>query len=128
MSTGDFMLILKGLKRGSLVQFDRGSIRKLERFVADHRERFDDMQPMLIELKACEKIYRDSVPDVTHNFVRLFYSRRLWATMLDSAVAGWQVKILSMRPARKSWREADSRLSLLRSWVCCRFWALFFSG
>ncbi len=92
MSPGDFMLILKGLGRGSLVQFDRGSIDKLERFIGEHNENFTDMQDMLNELKTSERIYRDSVPDITHNHIRLFYSRRLWSTMFKSAVRGWKVQ------------------------------------
>jgi len=92
MSPGDFKLIVKGLGRGSLVQFDRGSIGQLERFIEAHRNDFTDMRDMLDELKACERIYRDSVPDITHNFARLFYSRRLWSTLFDSAVNGWKVR------------------------------------
>jgi hypothetical protein len=92
MSPGDFKLIIKGLGRGSLVQFDRGSISQLERFIEAHHNDFADMRDMLDELKACERIYRDSVPDITHNFTRLFYSRRLWLTLFDSAVNGWKVR------------------------------------
>jgi hypothetical protein len=92
MSPGDFKLIVKGLGRGSLVQFDRGSISQLERFIEAHHDDFTDMRDMLDELKACERIYRDSVPDITHNFARLFYSRRLWSTLFDSAVNGWKVR------------------------------------
>ncbi len=92
MSPGDFKLIVKGLGRGTLVQFDRGSISQLERFIEAHHNDFTDMRDMLDELKACERIYRDSVPDITHNFARLFYSSRLWSTLLDSAVNGWQVR------------------------------------
>ena len=92
MSPGDFKLIIKGLGRGSLVQFDRGSISQLERFIEAHHNDFADMRDMLDELKACERIYRDSVPDITHNFARLFYSRRLWSTLFDSAVNGWKVR------------------------------------
>jgi hypothetical protein len=94
MSPGDFKLIFKGLKRGSLVQFDRGSIQKLEQFVNGYKDDFADMLEMLQELKACERIYRDSVPDITHNRLRLFYSGQLWSTMLDSAVNGWKVQNL----------------------------------
>ena len=92
MSPGDFKLIIKGLGRGSLVQFDRGSIRQLERFIEAHHNDFADMREMLAELKASERIYRDSVPDITHNFIRLFYSGRLWSTLFDSAVNGWKVR------------------------------------
>ncbi|MBW1957237.1 MAG: hypothetical protein JRF31_06940 [Deltaproteobacteria bacterium] len=92
MSPGDFKLIIKGLGRGSLVQFDRGSIEQLERFIEAHPNDFADMREMLDELKASERIYRDSVPDITHNFIRLFYSGRLWSTLFDSAVNGWKVR------------------------------------
>ncbi len=94
MSPGDVKLILQGLTRGSLVQFDRGSLARLDRFVAAHSAEFADMQQMLTELKAAERVYRDSVPDFTHNHVRLLYSGRLWGTMLNSAVTGWQVRRL----------------------------------
>ena len=92
MSPGDVKLILKGLGRGSLVQFDRGDLDQLEHFVTAHGAKFADMQEMLAELKATDRTYRDSVPDITHNHVRLLYSGRLWATMFDSAVAGWKVR------------------------------------
>lgn len=94
MSPGDFKLIAKGLTRGSLVQFDRGSLGKLEEFVEAHPDHFADMGPMLEELKEAERIYRNSIPDITHNHVKLLYSRNLWATMLDSAVTGWKVRNL----------------------------------
>ncbi|MHC4692873.1 MAG: hypothetical protein ACYS67_09025 [Planctomycetota bacterium] len=92
MSPGDFKLILKGLFRGSLVQFDRGSIAKLERFIKQNSEEFTDSQQLLDELKADESVYRNSVPDITHNHMRLLYSKKLWSTMLDSAVTGWKVR------------------------------------
>jgi hypothetical protein len=94
MSPGDVKLIFQGLGRGSLVQFDRGSLDRLDRFVAGHRAEFADMQRILAELKEAERVYRDSVPDITHNHVRLLYSGRLWGTMLDSAVTGWKVRDL----------------------------------
>jgi hypothetical protein len=92
MSPGDVKLILQGFGRGSPVQFDRGNLDRLDRFVAAHRDEFADMQGILTELKEVERIYRDSVPDITHNHVRLLYSGRLWGTILDSAVTGWQMK------------------------------------
>jgi hypothetical protein len=94
MSPGDVMLILKGIARGSLVQFDRGSVARLERFVETHAAEFADAEDMLAELKTAERTYRDSVPDITHNHVRLLYSGRLWSTIFDSAVTGWKVRNL----------------------------------
>jgi len=94
MSPGDFKLIIKGIMRGSLVQFDRGSIRKLQDFMKAHPKEFTDCEKMLDELKAAEQVYRNSVPDITHNHIRLLYSRQLWSTILDSAVTGWRVRNL----------------------------------
>jgi hypothetical protein len=94
MSPGDFKLIAKGLTRGSVVQFDRGNIAKLEAFAQAHGDEFADMREMLEDLKTSERLYRDSVPDITHNHIRLLCSRKLWSTMLGSAVTGWQVRNL----------------------------------
>jgi len=94
MSPGDFKLIVKGLIRCSLVQFDRGDVAKLEAFVQAHGDKFADSAEMLEELKNNEQVYRNSVPDITHNHIRLLYSRKLWSTMRDSAVTGWQVRNL----------------------------------
>jgi hypothetical protein len=94
MSPGDLKLIFKGLARGSLVQFDRGNLKKLEAFVHEHGEEFAGMNEMLDDLKKSEQLYRDSIPDITHNHLRLFYSGKLWSTMLDSAVTGWRVRNL----------------------------------
>jgi len=92
MSPGDIVLIFKGMVRGSLVQFDRGSLKKLEEFIETYKKEFMDMLPALEELKAGEKVYRDSVPDITHHHVRLLYSGKLWATMLKSLRVGWRVQ------------------------------------
>ncbi len=92
MSPGDVKLIAKGVARGSLVQFDRGSVEKLKRFADVHGAEFADMQGSLAELEKAERVYRDSIPDITHNHVRLLYSRRLWSTIFDSAVTGWKVR------------------------------------
>ncbi len=92
MSPGDFKLIVKGVCRGSLVQFDRGDIARLESFIDANSHEFEDMREMLGELKSAERVYRNSVPDITHNHLRLIYSRSLWSTMLSSTVTGWEVR------------------------------------
>ena len=92
MSPGDVILIGKGLARGSLVQFDRGDLDRLEAYVNVRPELFADMTGMLTELKAAERVYRDSMPDITHNHLRLLYSGKLWSTILSSAVTGWFVR------------------------------------
>jgi len=111
MSPGDFKLIFKGLMRGSLVQFDRGDIAKLEAFVQTHSEEFAGMRDMPAELKTADRLYRDSVPDITHNHARLLYSGKLWSTILDSAVTGW--KIRNLVDERHEWQFRRSNILTL---------------
>ena len=92
MSPGDFKLIWQGLKRGSLVQFDRGDIAKLESFVQDNSDAFGDSSALLEQLKHCEDIYRNSLPDITHNGFKLFYSGKLWKQIFSSAITSWKVR------------------------------------
>ena len=92
MSPGDFKLILTGLLRGSLVQFDRGDLEKLDSFIAAHGEAFEDMRGMLEELKTAEAEYRDSTPDITHHHVRLLFSGKLWSTIRRTAARGWRIR------------------------------------
>ena len=94
MSPGDFKLIGQGLMRGSLAQFDRGDLKALEQYIGAHGNEFADMHHALEELRESEKVYRDSLPDITHNHVRLLVSSRLWATILEGAVTGWRVRNL----------------------------------
>jgi hypothetical protein len=92
MSPGDIKLIFKGIARGSLVQFDRGSLKKLEKFLETYKEDFKDILPGLEELKTCEQVYRNSVPDITHNHVRLLFSKKLWSTILKSLRTSWRIR------------------------------------
>ncbi len=112
MSPGDFALIAKGICRGDLVQFDRGNIQKLESFTKTHSNYFVDMRPMLDELKADEAIYRNSVPDITQNGLRLFYDGRLWSTIINSAIIGWKVRNLIDESAEKKLRASRMRTVL----------------
>jgi hypothetical protein len=85
MSPGDVKLIFQGLLRGSLVQFDRGNLATLKSFIHKHKDTFTDLLPLVEELEKSERIYRNSIPDITHNHFRLLFSRRLWSTMLSSS-------------------------------------------
>ena len=106
MSPGDVPLIFKGLRRGSLVQFDRGDLNKLEGFIEAHSERFADMQDALGELKAADRKYRQSQIDVTHNHVRLLYSGKLWSNIFDAAVTGWSVRKITDQRATAALRSS----------------------
>jgi hypothetical protein len=94
MSPGDVKLIAKGLMRGALVQFDRGDISRLEQFMAAYPADFSGMENMLDELKKNEKVYRDSLVDITHNHIRLLYSAKLWSTIFNNLVTGWKINNL----------------------------------
>jgi len=92
MSPVDFKLIFQGIARASFVQFDRGNIDKLHRFVKANSENFSDMQEAMEELKEAEKLYRDSLPDVTHHHFKLIYSFKLWSSILRSNIKGWKIR------------------------------------
>jgi hypothetical protein len=92
MSPGDIKLIFQGIGRGSLVQFDRGNLKTLRKFIDGNAEHFSDMRQMFDRLVEADDIYRNSVPDITHNHIRLLYSGKLWSTMLDSAVIGFKTE------------------------------------
>ncbi len=92
MCPADFKLILKGIARGSWVQFDRGNLKKLENFIKTNPESFEDMGEAFEELKENEKIYRDSLPDITHHHFRLLFSPKLWSSILNGSITSWRVR------------------------------------
>ncbi|NIO48788.1 MAG: hypothetical protein GTN73_05030 [Candidatus Aminicenantes bacterium] len=92
MSPADFKLICKGIARASFVQFDRGNIDKLQSFVKTNSEAFAGMHEAMEELKETEKLYRDSLPDITHHHFKLIYSSRLWSSILKSSIKGWKIR------------------------------------
>lgn len=112
MSPADVKLIFRGLARGSLVQFDRGDLSRLRRFVAAHAEHFGDLQDALAELEQADRAYRESLPDVTHHHMRLLYSRRLWRGILDGMVTGWAARGLADERAAGRFRASRLRTML----------------
>ena len=108
MSPGDFMLILKGIARGSIVQFDRGDLKKLKAFIHENPEQFEDSKQMLDELMTNEQIYRNSIPDITHNHIQLLYSTKLWSTIFNSRVTGWKVRNLIDLEHEQKFRKCKS--------------------
>ena len=89
MSPADFKLILQGMGRGHLVQFDRGDVHRLERFILRHRSKFIDLFPALEELKEAERAYRSLLPDVTHHGVRVFADPALSRGIVAGTTEGW---------------------------------------
>jgi hypothetical protein len=89
MSPVDVPLILRGLLRGRLVQFDRCDIDRLKAFVNGSGE-YGDLGSAIEELEAQTEIYRSSQPDITHHHVRLLSSRRLRRSVRQGAITAWQ--------------------------------------
>ena len=94
MSPADFKLIIKGLFRGNLVQFDRGNLKKLEGFINQNKEEFKDLMPAYEELLVREPQYRGSIPDISHQGLKLIYKRQLRKTVKQGLIKGWECKEL----------------------------------
>ncbi len=94
MSPADFKLIITGLLRGNLVQFDRGDLKKLDSFINRHKEKFEDLMPAYKELLLQEPLYRQSLPDITHQGLKLFYQKSLRQSVKQGLIRGWASKEL----------------------------------
>ncbi len=90
MSPGDVKLIFKGIFRGSLVQFDRGNLDKLRRFIDANSEKFADMQDAFTELVFAEREYRKSQIDITHNHLHLLEPDR-WSKISHGEISAAEV-------------------------------------
>ena len=90
MSPVDVRLILSGLLRGKLVQFDRSDLARFRKFIEEHRADFEDLRPAVDELLEQEAIHRASLPDLTHHHVRLITDRRLRRSVGDGAITAWK--------------------------------------
>jgi hypothetical protein len=88
----DFKLIVQGIGRGSLVQFDRGDVEALESHVAAHAADFAGLDGAVDELKAVDQAYRDSLPDITHHHVKLITQPRLWTSIHRAWVRAWEIR------------------------------------
>ena len=88
----DFKLIVQGVARGSLVQFDRGDVGALESYVAGHAEEFAGMAGAVEDLKVADGAYRDSLPDITHHHINLITKPRLWTAIHRAWARGWEIR------------------------------------
>ena len=89
MSPADFALIVKGLVRGRFVQFDRGDLDTLDAFCEEHAHRFEDLRPVVEELRTCDGQYRASVPDLTYRGPLPLLSSRTRRPIKDAYVRSW---------------------------------------
>jgi len=93
MSPVDFALIIRGLRRGKFVQFDRGDLDKLDAFCNEHAEEFAGLAPALEELKRVDPEYRASLPG-NHPVTRLLFDRGVKRRVRAGLVRGWKVRRL----------------------------------
>jgi len=89
MSPADIKLIIKGLFRGHLVQFDRGNLKKLKDYIQQYPSFFTDLEPALKELEEREPEYRRSLPDITHQGLKLIFSSSLRRDVKRGYVNSW---------------------------------------
>ncbi|MCZ7648039.1 MAG: hypothetical protein M5U26_22730 [Planctomycetota bacterium] len=119
MSPADFGLVLRGLARGRLVQFDGADVSKLEAFVSAHGEAFADLRPALAELKSAEAAYRAGLPDGLNRPWRLLTRLPFCGEVRAAAAASWQrLGLLDDGSAARTARSAP------RFWLCYALWWL----
>jgi hypothetical protein len=90
MSPADFPLIVKGLCRGRVVQFDRSDLQRLDRFMQAHADDFQGLEPAVAELRERDRAYRRSMPDVTHHHLRLLIDSDLRGSIKRGAITSWK--------------------------------------
>lgn len=112
MSPGDFKLIINGLKRGALVQFDRCDLSEMEAYVAAHPDVFADVKPMIEELKLQDRIYRRSLLDITHHGLRPTFDRALQMDVIAGLVEGYRADDLIDGPFAEKLRKGGLRFAL----------------
>ncbi len=95
MSPVDVALVVRGLARGALVQFDRGDLGTLRAYVEAHRAAFEDLLPALAALEREDRAYRRALPDVTHQGLRLLADRELRADVREGLVQAWRTQGLA---------------------------------
>ncbi len=112
MSPGDFKLIIDGLKRGALVQFDRCDLSMMEAYVAAHPDIFADVQPMIEELKIQDRAYRRSLLDITHHGLHPTFDKALQTDIIAGLVEGYLADELVDEAFAEKLRKGGLRFAL----------------
>jgi hypothetical protein len=87
MSPGDVPLILRGLRRGSLVQFDRCDFARLRAWLTDVRD--PEAKALVDALETYDRAYRAAMPDLTHQGLRLLRDANLRASVRRGLAEGY---------------------------------------
>jgi hypothetical protein len=119
MSPADVVLILRGLFGGRLVQFDRSDPETRRQFIDAHRRELAGLEPVIEELERQESAHWASLPDVTHQGVRLVTDGSLRRSVRLGAITGWK-NLGWLDPGRDSELEARRgvfALLYVLSWI-----------
>ncbi len=88
MSPADVWLIIKGLRQGRLVQFDRGDLTRLKKYMQENPAQFEDMQDTYQELSQAETKYRTSLPDIFSHPLTLLFRPSRWRSIVRQHLSG----------------------------------------
>ena len=111
MSPADVRLILAGLRRGRLVQFDRGDLDRLEAYVRARPHLFDGMGAALAELRAAEAAYHGAQPDLANRRLAVLRDGALPRKVCRTWAEGYRVR--GIMDARTAERMRDRPATLL---------------
>jgi hypothetical protein len=89
MSPADFGLIWRGVRRGSLAQFDRCDWSRFDAFVAEHGDLLAERGDLIDALKRYDAEYRAAMPDVTHQGARLLTDPDLRRSVRHGLIEGY---------------------------------------
>jgi len=89
MSIGDIGLIFSGLRHGSISQFDRCDFKQLRAHAKKHKEVFGNCESAIALTEKYDTEYRRSMPDITHQGLRLIFSRSLRTDVRKGLAQGY---------------------------------------
>lgn len=104
----DFELIIRGASRGRLVQFDKGCLSRLGRYVGRHDRDFADLRPALEALEREDAAYRDALIDLAFHHLKLF-GGRLRRRIMDGFRESWRVRNITDEAASAGLKKSRFR-------------------
>jgi hypothetical protein len=105
MSPGDFALIVDGLKRRKLVQFDDGNLGELSEFVTAHGDAFADLSDAHDELLGAHTRSRERLPDIWNRPLRAL-TKLASAPVREGVAEAWR---------HHGWLDAEHAVTLAAS-------------
>lgn len=112
MSLADFRLIFRGMLRRNFVQFDRGNLGQLERFIARDPSLFADLQSVVCELRQAEAEYRGSQLDLSAQALRLISSRPGRRSLAEGTIGVWSRRGLLDQRHREAFLTSRAKFFL----------------